>query len=292
MKIILADQYGMCFGVRDAIAEAERLAGEGPLTILGELVHNPVVRERLRARGAREGNLDEPTTATTPRVMITAHGASDAKREEWRGAGYTLADGTCPLVRHAHHQLKALVAAGFHPVVIGQAGHVEVRGLTEDFPEAIVCQEASDLDKIPAAPRLGVISQTTQPIDRVRALVARLRQSRPGVEVRFVDTVCKPTKDRQTALKQLTAVAELVVVVGGRASNNTRQLVEACLAAGCRAVHLERPEELVPADFANLRVVGVTAGTSTLPETVNAVVAGLRALSTAPFAETKEQPKT
>src|SRR5882724_3256474 len=147
MKILLAEHFGTCFGVRDAIAQAEQLAAAGPLTILGELVHNPVVRERLRAQGVREASLEEasgigilPTDhgleadATSPRVMITAHGASDRNRQKWRSAGYDVVDGTCPLVRHAHEHLKRLVATGYFPVVIGQPGHVEVRGLTEDFP--------------------------------------------------------------------------------------------------------------------------------------------------------------
>src|SRR4030081_2458814 len=112
MKIILAEHFGICFGVRDAIAQAEQLVAEAPLTILGELVHNPIVRERLYAKGIREASLDE-TRSTSSRVMITAHGASDAKRALWRATGAILADGTCPLVRHAHEQLRRLVAAGF-----------------------------------------------------------------------------------------------------------------------------------------------------------------------------------
>src|ERR1700720_866462 len=117
MKIILAEHFGMCFGVRDAIAQAEQLARQGPLTILGELVHNPVVRERLRAQDIGEAALDG-AGSTSARVMITAHGASDKKRAEWRAAGFDVADGTCPLVRHAHEQLKELGAAGGFPVVL------------------------------------------------------------------------------------------------------------------------------------------------------------------------------
>lgn len=291
MKVILAEHFGMCFGVRDAIAEAERLAHDGPLTILGELVHNPVVRERLRELGIREGNLDQAADGAASRVMITAHGASDAKRQEWKEAGHAVADGTCPLVRHAHRQLRLLVAAGFLPVVIGRAGHVEVRGLIEDFPGAVVCEQIADIESIPCAQRIGVISQTTQPIERVRALVAALRRARPAAEVRFADTVCKPTKDRQNALAQLIAAADAIVVVGGRTSNNTRQLVEACGAAGRRAIHIERAEELDPAAFGGTKVVGVTAGTSTLPATVDAVVARLRAISTASSVATTHRTK-
>jgi 4-hydroxy-3-methylbut-2-enyl diphosphate reductase len=203
--------------------------------------------------------------------MITAHGTSDAKRAAWREYGFHVVDGTCPLVRHAHEQLKRLVAAGYFPVVIGKVGHVEVRGLTEDFPEARVVDLPSDILKLPRRDRYGVICQTTQPIDRVRALVAEIKRLHPASEVHFVDTVCKPTKDRQSALRKLIDVAEVIVVVGGRESNNTRQLVETCRASDKRAFHIERPDELRSEWFDGISVVGLTAGTSTLRETVDAV---------------------
>lgn len=274
MKIVLAEHFGMCFGVRDAIAQAEKLAKSGPLTILGELVHNPIVRERLREQGVNERALDDassPARSTSSRVMITAHGASDAKRDAWRKAGAVVADGTCPLVHHAHEQLRQLVAAGFFPVVIGQSGHVEVNGLIGDFPDAIVLSAEEDISILPVRRRFGIISQTTQPIDFVRAIVDLVRRARPESEVRFVDTVCKPTKDRQSALRKLIDETELIVVVGGHGSNNTRKLVEACRAAGRKAFHVERPEELRAEWFARIDIVGLTAGTSTLLETVRAV---------------------
>jgi len=286
MKIVLAEHFGMCFGVRDAIAQAVDLAERGPLTILGELVHNPIVRERLRAQGVAEGSLDQ-SGATSGPVMITAHGASDAKRAAWREHGFQVVDGTCPLVRHAHDQLKRLVAAGYFPVVIGKVGHVEVRGLTEDFPEARVVDLPSDILKLPQRDRYGVISQTTQSIDRVRALVAEIERLHPTSEVRYVDTVCKPTKDRQSALRKLIGAADAVVVVGGRGSNNTRQLVEACRAAGRRAFHIERPNELQPEWFDKTDIVGLTAGTSTMRDTLEAVFNRLQEISSGKQPEKK-----
>jgi 4-hydroxy-3-methylbut-2-en-1-yl diphosphate reductase len=269
MKVIIAEHFGICFGVRDAIAQVRALAREAPLTILGELVHNPIVREQLRVHGVREEPSDR--APQTSRVMITAHGASDKRREALSKSGLIVADGTCPLVRYAHEQLKQLVQAGYFPVVIGLSNHVEVRGLVGDFADAVVINESADIPNLPARPRYGIISQTTQPIDRVRALIAEIARAHPSAEIRFTDTVCKPTKDRQLALKKLIVMADVIVVVGGRQSNNTRQLVETCRAAGRRALHIERPEELQPEWFRGVRVVGLTGGTSTLPETVEAV---------------------
>lgn len=278
MKILVAKDFGMCFGVRDAIAQAEKLAADQPLTILGELVHNPIVRERLRQQGVREGVL-ENTISSSRRVMVTAHGASDKRRAEWRAAGFEVADGTCPLVHHAHEQLKRLVAAGFFPVVIGKRGHVEVNGLVEDFPNGVVVGTREEVAQLPTQSRYGIISQTTQPIEFVREIVTLIRQTYPSAEVRFVDTVCRPTKDRQLALLKLIEVADAIVVVGGLTSNNTRQLVKTCRAAGRTAFHIERPDELQSGWFVGMKTIGLTAGTSTLPETVEAVERRLQEIS-------------
>ena len=260
----------MCFGVRDAIAAAEEAAADAPITVLGELVHNPIVRERLATRGVMEA--PKPNSLRNARAMITAHGVSDAQRGRWRAAGLQLLDGTCPLVRHAHRQLRALVDAGYFPVLIGKRSHVAVLGLTGDFPHAVVIETEDQISSLPDRLRFGVISQTTQPLDRVQRLVAAIRSARSNAEVRFVDTVCKPTKDRQLALRKLIARTDAVVVVGGRTSNNTRELVESVRAAGKRVIHVERAEELVRCDFVGSASVGVTAGTSTLRETVAQVV--------------------
>jgi 4-hydroxy-3-methylbut-2-enyl diphosphate reductase len=270
VKVIVAEHFGICFGVRDAIAAAERAAAERPLTVLGELVHNPVVRERLALRGVIEAPANAAPRSAA--AMITAHGTSDARREYWRAAGVELLDGTCPLVRHAHTQLRLLVNRGYLPVVVGKRDHVEVVGLTGDFPDAIVIETEDQIESLPDCRRFGVISQTTQPIGRVLRLVGAIRDARPHADVCFVGTVCKPTKDRQAALRKLLTQTELIVVVGGRSSNNTRELGQEVRAAGKRAIHIERAEELSRSDFVGFAIVGVTAGTSTLRETVEQVV--------------------
>jgi 4-hydroxy-3-methylbut-2-enyl diphosphate reductase len=270
MKVILAQHYGVCFGVRDAIKQAEDLARRGELTILGELVHNPIAKERLTALGAVQSSLDA-RSAPTEKVMITAHGASDQARAMWRERGHEVVDGTCPLVHQAHQALFELARAGFHPTVIGKRGHVEVRGLIGDLPEASVLESEDDLRSLPTMPRYGVVSQTTQPIEYVNAMVAALKRERPQAVVEFRDTVCQPTKNRQTALRALLEEVEAVVVVGGRNSNNTLQLLKACQGAGKRAFHIERVEELQADWFDGLDSIGLTAGTSTLKQTVASV---------------------
>jgi 4-hydroxy-3-methylbut-2-enyl diphosphate reductase len=270
MKVILAKHFGACFGVRDALEQAEQSAQHGQLTILGEIVHNPVAKERLATLGAIESSLDAPG-ASTKQVMITAHGASDRAIATWRARGHELIDGTCPLVRKAHEALRKLVEQGDHPTVIGKRDHVEVRGLIGDFPGASVIEENHDIGSLPAVSSFGVVAQTTQPVDRVRRLVDELKASRPEAVVHFRDTVCQPTKDRQESLRALLSEVDAMVVVGGRNSNNTLQLLSSCRKTGTPSFHIERIEELRPSWFQGFETVGVTAGTSTLRETVEAV---------------------
>ncbi|HEX2750483.1 MAG TPA: 4-hydroxy-3-methylbut-2-enyl diphosphate reductase [Verrucomicrobiales bacterium] len=276
MNIHTATHYGMCFGVREALRRAHDAAASGPVTILGALVHNPVVQEHLTTLGVREGRLEEVGGAATATVMITAHGAADRDRAAWKGAGYRVTDTTCPLVHKAHTALAQLVAEGCQPVVIGQRGHVEVRGLTGDFPGTVVLESEADFSLLPPAAKYGIVSQTTQPIVRVRQIVAALRVRFPGTEIRFRDTVCQPTKDRQNALDQLCSQCDVVVVIGGRHSNNTRQLTESARARGVTVHQIETPADLQPAWFRGCRNAGVTAGTSTLDETVRDVIQRMR----------------
>jgi len=277
MNILLATHHGMCFGVRDALRATHDAAKRQPVTILGQLVHNPLVDRYLSAVGARRGDLHDLRSAETPHVVITAHGASDVDRGAWRESGREITDTTCPLVHKAHQALAMLVREGYQPVVIGQRTHVEVRGLIGDHPQAVVVLSEADLDQIPSHPRLGVVSQTTQPVEVALRLVASIKQRFAASEVRFVDTICHPTKQRQTALEDLCRQCDHVVVIGGRNSNNTRQLAEKAATLGAHVFQIESDAELQPAWFANAETIGVTAGTSTLDETVHAVVERLKA---------------
>ena len=181
-------------------------------------------------------------------------------------------------MRKAHDALAKLVLQGCTPLVIGKRDHVEVRGLTGDFPGAQVVLSEEDVDALPFAQRFGVVAQTTQPIDRVERVLAMIRRRHPGAKVVFKDTVCHPTKARQTALDRLCEAAGFVLVVGGRNSNNSRQLVEKARTKGCRAELVTRAEEIMEDWFSDIGVVGGTAGTSTLDESVEEVLCRLETL--------------
>ena len=269
MNILRAEHLGMCFGVRDAIALAMKQADTAPLTILGDLVHNETVLADLRARGIRiERDVANVATQT---VMVTAHGASERALNDVRGRGLAVLEATCPLVHFAHRTVAKLVRAGFHPVIIGQRGHIEVRGVAEDLAECDVVLTETDVLNLRERPRFGVAAQTTQPIDKVRRLVQLIRERFPRSEVRFIDTVCQPTKQRQSAAVELARQADAVIVIGGAHSNNTRELVATCRQHCDQVHHVQTAADLRPEWFTDVETVGITAGTSTPDELVDEV---------------------
>ena len=269
MRIIRAEHLGMCFGVRDAIELALQQAAAGPLTVLGDLVHNETVLAELRSRGVRIAQ--QAAAVETQTVMITAHGASEKVKERVRERGLNVMEATCPLVRVAHRAVTSLARAGYHPVIIGKRGHVEVRGLTEDLEDFDVVLSEADVFELRERARFGVAAQTTQSIEKVRALAGLIRRRFPRAEVRFVDTVCRPTKQRQNAAIELAQQADVVVVIGGAHSNNTHELVKTCSRFCERVHHVQAANDLREEWFEGVLTVGITAGTSTPDHSIDEV---------------------
>jgi 4-hydroxy-3-methylbut-2-en-1-yl diphosphate reductase len=282
MQVIRAEHLGMCFGVRDAIALAYRRADAAPLTILGDLVHNPAVLRALDARGIAIAS--DPARVETQTVMVTAHGASDRMLARTRALGLEVVEATCPLVHVAHRAVRTLRSEGYHPIVVGQRGHVEVRGLTEDLDAFDVVLDERDVDALDEHPRIGIVAQTTQPIDRVCRLAALIRRRFPRSEVRVIDTVCHPTKERQDAAVQLARRCDVVIVVGGAGSNNTRELAKSCSRYCSRVHQVENASDLQPEWLLDAATVGLTAGTSTPDEVIDRVERRIRALAAGPAA--------
>jgi 4-hydroxy-3-methylbut-2-en-1-yl diphosphate reductase len=277
MEIIRAAHLGMCFGVRDAIALAIEHAEAAPLTILGDLVHNDAVLSDLRARGIATAR--DPAQVDTPIVMVTAHGASERTLAKTRALGLEVVEATCPLVYVAHRAVRALVRDGYHPVIIGQRAHVEVRGLTGDLDVFDVVLDESDVERLDERPRIGIAAQTTQPLERVRHLVGVIRRRFPRSEVRFIDTVCRPTKERQSAAIELARRADVVIVVGGANSNNTRELVQTCSRHCSDVHHVQTDADLRAEWFSTADCVGITAGTSTPDDVIDRVERHIRELA-------------
>ena len=280
-QIIRAQHMGFCFGVRDALLAADQAQRPEQTAIYGELVHNKDVTDSLRDQQFEilaETNRD--TLPQRPVVMVTAHGISNRRKQGLLDAGKELIDTTCPLVNRVHEAATMLSQRGFFVVVIGKPGHVEVQGIVEDLPDnrwAVIQGPGAarhfDVDQI------GIVCQTTMPesiADECRDAVARLN---PKSAIRFVNTVCRPTKQRQAAVDQLCKQVPIVIVVGGQNSNNTRRLVQRCQSHGCTAHHVQSADDIRPDWIRGQSRIGLTAGTSTPDATIDAVESRLRNLA-------------
>jgi 4-hydroxy-3-methylbut-2-en-1-yl diphosphate reductase len=208
--------------------------------------------------------------------MVTAHGTSERTLARTRAMGFSVVEATCPLVTVAHRAVTTLAREGYHVVIIGQRNHVEVRGLTGDLDRFDVVLDDDDVLALEEHPRIGVAAQTTQALENVRRLVDLIRRRFPRSEVRFIDTVCKPTKQRQSAAVEMARQADVVIVVGGRSSNNTRELVKSCGRYCARVHHVETDADVRPEWFEGANIVGLTAGTSTPDDVIDRVEARVR----------------
>ncbi len=274
MKVSLANALGTCFGVQDAINLAMTPDFGADLTIVGQLVHNPQVNESLKKNGVSLVNdIDAMDQIKTKKVMITAHGAAETTKKKLSDAGHTVFDASCPLVMRVHKTIKSMVQKDYFPVVIGQQDHVEVKGIVGDLEDFLVINNVSDLEKIEQAGkrRLGIVSQTTLQVEKAEHLVSKIRSLECVDEVYFVNTICQPTRDRQVAVRDLADQVDIMIVIGGYNSSNTKKLVQVCEEKNIRAYHIESFSQLEGDWFHNKNHVGITAGTSTPEYVINEV---------------------
>ena len=274
MKVSLANALGTCFGVQDAINLAMTPDFGADLTIVGQLVHNPQVNESLKKNGVSLVNdINAMDQIKTKKVMITAHGAAETTKKKLSDAGHTVFDASCPLVMRVHKTIKSMVQKDYFPVVIGQQDHVEVKGIVGDLEDFLVINNVSDLEKIEQAGkrRLGIVSQTTLQVEKAEHLVSKIRNLECVDEVYFVNTICQPTRDRQIAVRDLADQVDIMIVIGGYNSSNTKKLVQVCEEKNIQAYHIESFSQLEEGWFHNKNHVGITAGTSTPEYVINEV---------------------
>jgi 4-hydroxy-3-methylbut-2-enyl diphosphate reductase len=274
MKVSLASAMGTCFGVQDAINLAMSPEFNNDLTIVGQLVHNPQVSDSLKQNGVSlVPGIEDIDKIKTKKVMITAHGSAEKTKQRLHDAGFIVFDASCPLVMRVHQTIKSLVTKGFFPVVIGQKDHVEVKGIVGDLDDHLVINSEEDFPKIEKSRnrKLGIVTQTTQQRDKVEVLVEKIRALDYVDEVSFVNTICQPTHDRQVAVHELADQVDLMIVIGGYNSSNTKKLVHVCGEKGIEAHHIESFDQLHKNWFVNKQHVGITAGTSTPENVINEV---------------------
>lgn len=273
MEVRTARKLGFCFGVERAIEAAEKTlaAGAGEVSSLGEIIHNRQVVELLAGKGLKV--IDDPDRAAG-KVLIRSHGESPEVFDKLRRRNVEIVDATCVLVKRAQQVVAKLAQEGYRVVVIGQAEHPEVKAVCY-APDVICVDTPEDLDRLPVGGKLGVVCQTTHSPRRLGEMVGRI-VSRGYGEVRIVNTLCKEVCDRQAAAVELAREVQVMFVLGGKQSANTRQLARLCAEEGVPTHHLEGWHDFDPQTAAGKKTAGVTAGASTPKWIIEEFVRNLR----------------
>lgn len=277
MLIKLAREMGFCFGVKHTIKVIDSALQRHPrIATLGTLVHNPQVVEELERRGAYVAETI-PQDGGATAVAITAHGAGPQVAHAVQARQLELIDTTCPLVTEVQQLARELTETGYWVVVYGDSSHPEVKGVIGWAGEN--SYPATSIDQLPPTVpnrlrKVAIISQTTRNVRHFLEFAHQvmLKYSPRIKEFKVHNTICKPTIDRQDAVVELAHETDLVIVVGGKESANTRHLAELALQEGTRAYHVERPEEIDSSWLDGVQAVGITAGASTPDSVIRAVI--------------------
>jgi 4-hydroxy-3-methylbut-2-enyl diphosphate reductase len=269
-EIRIAKRTGFCYGVREAIDKAKEASAAGKVThTLGQVVHNEGVIRDLHALGIETvDTLDDVDHGAA--VVIRAHGVRPDVMERAAARGLEVIDGTCTWVIQEQKEIVKLVDEGYTIVLLGTPKHPEVVGLLGFAPNAIVVDEEEDWEQIPRRKKMALISQSTQPPWKFEKLAAFMVSR--SHELKIVNTVCPVTIRRQEDTLETAREVDLMVVVGGRSSANTKELTRLCGIVGTNAIQIESVRDLTDASaFDGARIVGVTGGTSTPIEDLHAV---------------------
>jgi 4-hydroxy-3-methylbut-2-enyl diphosphate reductase len=285
-EVRIARRTGFCYGVREAIDAARISAVEGKKThTLGQVVHNEGVNAQLRDQGIIPvKELDDVQEGAA--VVIRAHGVTPEVMGRAEDKGLDVIDGTCSWVTQEQKELAKLVEEGYTIVLLGTPNHPEVVGLLGYAPGAILVDEEEDWATIPRKKRMALLTQSTQPPWKFERLAGYLTTR--AHELKIINTVCPVTIRRQQDTTDLAHAVDLVVVVGGRNSANTKELTRLVGIVGKPALQIEHAQDLEDAAvFADRALVGVTGGTSTPIEDLEAVVARIYELAGTPETQDK-----
>src|SRR3954447_13554155 len=276
-KLLLAAPRGYCAGVDRAVQTVERaleLHG-APVYVRKEIVHNKHVVSQLRERGAifvEELDDQIPEGAIT---VFSAHGVSPAVHADAERRSLQTIDATCPLVTKVHREVVKFAREGYTIVLIGHAGHEEVEGTMGEAPEHTVLVETeSDVDalEVEDPTKVAYVSQTTLSVDETRAIIGRLRERFPGITGPRTDDICYATTNRQTAVKQMAAHCDLVLVIGSQNSSNSQRLIEVARDHGAAAHLIDNAGQVEESWLEGKRVVGISSGASAPEELVQRLV--------------------
>ena len=274
MKVLVAKKCGFCHGVRNAISVAEKiLAEEDDVYSLGPVIHNKDVVDRLANSGLRTVETVEEIPSGT--VLIRSHGAAPEQIRQLRKKGLNIVDATCILVKRVQHIAGELERDGYEVVIIGEENHPEVRAVFGCAQDVIVIADESDLHKIPGNARLGVVCQTTQSPEHFGRMLGAIGRGSFS-ELKVINTLCKEAIRRQESAVQLCRKVDVMFVLGGLESANTRRLAELCRSVNEQTFHLQNWNELDKSVLFGKKTAGVTAGASTPDWIINEFASNLQ----------------
>lgn len=275
MKVLVAEKCGFCPGVRNAINLAKKtLAEQKKVYSLGPIIHNEdVVRQLSQAGLSTVESVDSIAEGT---ALIRSHGATQQELQVLQNKGLNIVDATCVLVKRVQKIARQLHEEGYQVVIIGDKDHPEVKAVVGSAEGIEVIGDETDLDKIRNHKKLGVICQTTQSPDYFATMIGYIGKL-PFSEIKIINTLCRETKDRQEAAVKLCRQVDIMFVLGGLHSANTRKLAELCKKHNPQTYHLQNWEELDISILSGKRVAGVTAGASTPDEVIREFVEKLEA---------------
>ncbi|MCS7109303.1 MAG: 4-hydroxy-3-methylbut-2-enyl diphosphate reductase [Candidatus Micrarchaeota archaeon] len=260
MEIIIAEPKGFCFGVKRSIDMVEKALKEGKknIQIFGPIVHNPQQIKLLEEKGVKMVNsIDEIQPGT---VFIRAHGVSPEVFKKLKEKSVEVIDATCPFVKTEQEYAKKLAEEGYQVIVIGEKNHPEALGVQGYAPGSIIIGSVEEARSLKEHPKMGVVVQTTLEPETVDDIVAELYHK--AKELRVFNTICQSTKTRQPAAKRVAEQVDIMIVVGGKNSGNTRRLAEVCSRIK-PTYHIETADELKEEWFKGVNKVGISAGAST-----------------------------
>ena len=281
MQVLLAEEYGFCFGVERAVEMVEgALSEDATVRTLGPLIHNTQEIQRLEAEGVRTinapGEVSDGETA-----VIRAHGVTPEVQRELEARAERVIDATCPFVTKVQKLAERAAAQGRDVVVVGNPDHPEMIGVKGYAPErAHVVRDASEVANLPPLHAPLVVSQTTLKLSTFLEVAEAVRE-RADSEPQVVNTICSATRDRQDAARALAGHVDAFYVIGGKHSSNSLKLLSVCKEQCEKSFLIEMPEEINPEDLRGAGRVGVTAGASTPDWLIEQVVARLRGINSA-----------
>lgn len=254
-KVIIAEAQGFCSGVRRALSIVSQYR---EASILGSLIHNKQVIHMLEQQGKKI--VDSVTGNEKHPIVITAHGTKNGEIERLRSLGLTVVDTTCPLVTSIYHRGEQLEREGYRILIIGERDHIEVRGIASRLSKPIIINSEEEALNTELPERVGIICQSTCLLSKFESIVQRIVERVPDIKV--YNTICHPTLRRQKAATELAQKVDIMIVMGGYHSSNTKRLAE-LTAQYVETYHIETSDDIRDEWFTGKNIVGITAGAST-----------------------------